>query len=324
MLFQFELIKRQPPLRPSLNQQQGAVIVLALFVVAIVATMSYLMLARLQRDTHRTLLMMRNVQAELYAQGSIAWAMDQLRNSWQKQKANQVVDVMPLVSPEDDKNGYKIVSVIYDMQARFNVNNVTSTAGQLQFMTLLRVLNPQLSEEKAREVTLALSDWINPSVQDNVYHRYYNTLSTPYRAAHLLMVSATELRLIKGMTPSLYRSLQPYVVALPQSTTAINVQTAKAPVLASLSPALNLEAAMTIERLRETKPFISPQDFLNLEVIKNRQIVPEHIVTLSQYFLVETKVSIEKQHVVLYTLLERAGNQKKPIINVLWQSKGTW
>jgi type II secretory pathway component PulK len=50
------------------KEQQGVVIVIALFIVALVATMAYAMMVRIERDTRRTSLILRNTQAEFYAQ----------------------------------------------------------------------------------------------------------------------------------------------------------------------------------------------------------------------------------------------------------------
>ena len=119
--------------RPSLKRQQGVVIVVALFIVALVATMAYMMMSRFSRDTLRTSLILRNTQAEFYARGSIVWAIDQLRTNWEKRKPNQIVDVMPVKSPVIDVNGYKISSTIYDMQARFNLNNLNNANAQKRF-----------------------------------------------------------------------------------------------------------------------------------------------------------------------------------------------
>jgi hypothetical protein len=56
-------------------------------------------------------------------------------------------------------------------------------------------------------------------------------------------------------------------------------------------------------------------------MVKNHRIPPGKIIAISSYFLVETTVSIEKQQVVLYTLLERNGNDNKSEVNIVWQSK---
>lgn len=307
----------------SLKRQKGVVIVVALFIVALVATMAYTMMARLSRDTYRTSLILRNAQAELYAQGSIEWAKDQLRNDWERQKANRVIDPVPIKSPKEAVNGYTISSVIYDMQARFNLNNMIDPKAHDDFKRLLQVVDPAITEEKASELIIAIYDWIKPPASQNEYSKYYLQLKTPYRSAGKFMFSVSELQLVKGMTPALYQALKPYIIALPVQT-PINVQTAPAPVLVALSKEMSLQTANAILKIREHTPFVSPQIFLNLDVIKNHPVPAEKITTASGYFLVETEIAIDAQRLVLYTLLERALNQSKPHVSILWQSKGIW
>src|SRR3990167_1767650 len=98
--------------RLSHKKQQGVVIVVALFIVALVATMAYIMMSRLARDTRQTTLILRNVQAENYAQGSIAWARDHLKNDFERQKPKQMIDPVPIQSPIKEVDGYKISSKI--------------------------------------------------------------------------------------------------------------------------------------------------------------------------------------------------------------------
>lgn len=319
--------RAKPNLRrqhPSLKNQRGVVIIVALFIVALVAAMAYTMMARLERDTRRTTLLLRDTQAEFYAQGSIAWAIDQLRNNWEQQKPNQLIDAIPIQSPTQTVNGYTIVSTIYDMQARFNINNLINVESYESFKKLLRTVQPGLTEEKAQALVLALVDWIKPGQQQNEYTKYYFQLSSPYRASHRPMLSISELQLVKGMTPSLYQALEPYIAALP-TTTLINVQTAEAPVLALISPSMTLEAGKAIQQIRERTPFVKPELFYGLDVVKNHHLSDKDKITVtSSYFLIQTEVAIEKQHAVIYTLVERAANQDKATVTLLWQSKGVW
>lgn len=303
--------------RSSLNKQRGVVIVVALFIVALVATMAYVMMARLERDTHRTSLILRDTQAEFYAQGSIAWAIDLLRNDWERQNPQQMIDALPIKSPIKEMDGYKITSTIYDMQSRFNLNNLSDKQAQIDFKRLMQVVDPKLSDQKAQEILRAIADWIEPLAQQ----KENTNLSPMYRIAHRPMQSASELKLVKGMTPTLYNALQPYVTALP-GMLAVNVQTAPAPVLMTLSPTLTLEGARAIEQLRAQTPIISANVFLNLDSVKNQRITPQKITVVSDYFLVATEVTIEKQHIVIYTLLERTTKGRKAEMTILWQSKG--
>lgn len=304
-------------------RQQGVVIVVALFIVALVATMSYVMMARLERDTRRTTLLVRDTQAALYAQGSIAWAMDQLRDNWAKRKPNQLVDNTPIQSPENEANGYRIKSTIYDMQARFNLNNLADEKGLQCFKRLLKIVDATLTPEQIDNIQRATTDWILPGANQNQFGRYYAELSQPYRAAHRPMVSASELRLVKGIDAKLLTALQPYITALPENT-LINVQSAPPIILMMLSENMDLSAAKGVELLRSTTPFTSNQAFLNVDIVKNHQIKSDQITVTSRYFLVETEVAVDNQRTVLYTLLKRLEQGKKASILILWQSKGVW
>lgn len=307
----------------SPDSQQGVVIIVALFIVALVAAMSYVMMSRLERDTRRTTLILRDTQAELYAQGSIAWAMDRLRNDWLEKKENQLVDVTPIKSPENETNGYRIQSTIYDMQGRFNINDVSTEAGQQMFKRLLKATSPKLTDDQIDSIKQATLDWITPGSGQGAYNRYYAELPEPYRAAHRPMLSPSEWRLVRGVDAALFNAVQPYLTALPDQT-PINVQSASPYILMILSDHMDLSAAKGVELLRATTPFTSNEVFLNLDVVKNHQIKPDKITVTSHYFLVETEVRVDQQSVMLYTLLKRLEQGKEASIIILWQSKGVW
>jgi general secretion pathway protein K len=299
------------------------VIVVALFIVALVAAMAVTMMSRLDRDIQRTTLILRDVQAEFYAQGSIAWAMDQLITNWEKQKPNQLIDTIPMRSPVNQVRGYKVSSTIYDMQARFNVNNLAATEAQALFVHLMKILVPNVTDAQAQSIVRATVDWITPGSARSELSRSYLELPTPYRAAHRPMLSASELRLVRGVTPAIFNVLQPYITALPGSI-PVNVQTAPVPILAALGPAMTVDAAKILASARATKPFVTVADFQNTDIVKNHPIPAGLVAVTSQYFLVETEVAIEKQRLVLYTLMERATKKDKAAVTILWQSKGIW
>lgn len=303
-----------------MNKQRGVVIVLTLFIMAIVATMAYIMLARLQRDTYRTRLILNNIQAEFYAQGSIAWAIDTLRENWLKQKPDRIIDPLPITSPENEMQGYKIQSIIYDAEARFNINNLKESQAQEAFTRLLTMLDPTLNENQIKALILAIVDWISPNDNQNKYSEYYTTLKLPYRAAHRPMVTISELNLVKGMNSKLFHLLKPYLIALPEKT-VMNVQTAPPLLLAAFDSNISLDAAKIIAEARKDKPFLQPQSFSELDIVKNRGINSEKITVVSNYFLVETHVNIEQQKVVLFTLLERSTREGNAEIRLIWQSK---
>ena len=137
------------------------------------------------------------------------------------------------------------------------------------------------------------------------------------------MRSPTELRLVRGVTPAIYKAVQPYITALPRST-LINIQTAMEPVLMTLSPDFSREAAKTVQISRKQTPLVTTEAFANLDVVKNRNIDKNKVTVVSNYFLVETTVSIEKQQVVIYTLLRRIPKERKAEMKLLWSGIGVW
>lgn len=306
----------------SLTKQRGAAIIIALFVVALVAIAAAIMIERLRTDIRRTELILNANKAYFYAQGSVLWAMDQLNNDWKQKQPNQIIDKTPIKSTTNKENGATISSTIYDAQGRFNINNLTEPSYLGQFTRLLQSIAPEFDGGKAQNIAFAIFDWITPTANDPTINEYYLKSNPSYRAPHRPMASISELRLVRGMTPELYEKLLPLMIALPKNG-PVNVNNAEAPVIMGLSQTMSLDAAKTIQNMREKTPFPTTETFLNLDIVKNNPIEANKITVTSNYFLVETNVKLGQQNLILYTMLERIaqGDQSKTL--VLWQSKGT-
>jgi general secretion pathway protein K len=219
----------------QLKNQKGAAIIVALFVVALVAAAAIAMIDRLNTDIRRTSLLLNSVTANFYAQGSVNWAIDQLVTDWQKQQHGHIIDPTPILQAPIKINGFKISGSLEDAQGRFNINNLKDIASQVMFLRMVHVLAPKLPNEQLQALLAGILEWITPASahQNNPFSDYYAKLTNPYRSAHLPMVSASELLRVKGMTPALYSLLAPYLIALP-APIAININNAEAPVLMSL------------------------------------------------------------------------------------------
>lgn len=314
-------MRQTQPYPKSISQQRGVVIIVALFLVALVATMSYVMMSRLARDTRRSQLIGRDVQAELYAEGSVLWAKDTLREDWIKQKKDKRIDATPIKSPSNEMNGYKISSTIEDAQGRFNLNNVSKPEWQPDLVRLIRIVYPKMNQDAAEAVVKATVDWVTAGSRDNEYSRYYAELPIPYRAAHRLMVDPSEWQQVKGVTPDLYEAMKPYITALPV-VTPINPASAEPPVFAILNATMTIDTAKAILDVIQKSPPPTLEAFKAMDVIKNHPIQDDKVTWTSSYFLVPTDVGIERQHILLYTLLQRNSSTGKADVIVLWQNRG--
>ncbi|MDR3478884.1 MAG: type II secretion system minor pseudopilin GspK [Gammaproteobacteria bacterium] len=301
--------------------QRGAAIIVALFVVSLVAAAAVAMIVRLSIDIRRTDLSQHANQADLYAAGSIAWAMDQLTENLKHQKTKQLTDKTPIQSKTDEMNGYTISSTIEDAQGKFNINNLASQDAINNYIRLIHAADTGLSLDAINKIVVATRDWVLPNNVTEL-ESYYQKQVPAYRAPHRPMVSISELRLVRGMTSTLYNHLLPYVTALPVMT-LINVNNTSVPVLMSLSATLTKESATAILNHFKQNPAITVQDFQNFDTVKNNPIPATQITVTSAYFLVKTNVTVGQQQTVIYTLLARVSKGNQPAITVLWQTKGT-
>lgn len=302
----------------SLKQHKGAAIIVALFVVSLVAIAAVAMLERLRIDMRRTELTQHATVGNLYAIGSIAWAMETLNDNLKKQKTDKRIDATPITSPKNEVDQAEIQSTIYGAEGFFNLNNLNDPNNLEDFRRLLLAVLPTLPGDTTKDIANAIQHWIS-GANNMVLEEYYTKQSPPYRAPHRLMVSVSELRLVKGVTPDIYNALLPYIIALPE-TTKININDAEAPVLMSLSKTLSRESADNLVKARKQNPL---SDIAKNDIVKNNRLPEDKITPNSNYFLVKTNVKVQDQQTVLYTLIHREMTNSKPKETVLWQSKGT-
>ncbi len=138
--------------------------------------------------------------------------------------------------------GGTITGCIYDLNGQYNINNLVDENGVV-IEEEYQILNRLMGElALPSETASAIADWIDKDDQprnDGAEFEYYSNLESPYRAANRAMQSTTELRLVRGLNGTdedslaAYRSLLPFVSALPRGTT-ININTAAPPVLEAL------------------------------------------------------------------------------------------
>ena len=120
-----------------------------------------------------------------------------------------------------------------------------------QFTALMEVLG--IAPRDAATVAAALADWIDSDSlpqPGGAEDEYYTQYARPYRAANRLMMDASELRAVAGVSPQLYATVRPWICALPVTDLSpINVNTLapeQAPLVAMLIP-----GQLTIERARQ-------------------------------------------------------------------------
>ncbi|MGA9851561.1 MAG: type II secretion system minor pseudopilin GspK [Gammaproteobacteria bacterium] len=306
----------------TLSKQRGVALLIAMVILAIAVTISTGMIWNRELDLRRTANIIQGDQAMEYALGAEAWAEQILRRDFQSDPhtTNLTQDWAQQLPPLPVQGG-SITGHMEDMQGLFNINNLASsnraqaTAALAQFQRLLATLNLD------PEIANAVWDWVNagnqPRYPGGAKDEVYSRLDPPYLTAEQPMTSISELLLVNGVTPQVYAALLPYVCALPlqapgsppgsaMTATAININTAPAPVIMTLNQGISADSAAAAVQARLQHPFQSANDLAQMLQITTAAGLPTSLT--SNYFLLTAQVQIGSTQITLYSLLYRAGN----------------
>jgi general secretion pathway protein K len=290
------------------TSQRGVAIITALLIVAIATTISINISTRLQLDVRRTANLLTADQAWQYTLAAESWSrrileQDRKDNSIDDYSENWAIELPPL-----PVEGGWIRGKLTDLQACFNLDtlvqgNAVSELAVERFRRLLSNLDlrPELAD--------AVIDWldadVNTTIPDGAEDGYYMNLEQPYRSANSAMLSPSELRLIKGFEdPAVYNRLLPHVCAFGVAT-PININTATAEVLRSLSNKLTDSDAAAIIEQRTQTAFTDVNDFLSFNNLKTIIDKPDNLSVNSDYFMLESESKIGQVQVRMYSVIYR-------------------
>lgn len=288
------------------TKRKGSALLTALFFMTMVAIAATAMSTRLQLDIYRTRLAILSDKLYLASEAITFWSMDQLRQNkvFITNKYGQVLQYptsLERIYPE-----VKLSGAIYDLQAKFNLNNLNEKKYKVVFLRLLEKKLPKLRPEQRQLIVDATSSWVHeyqPGKGQEKWMEQYLLLKPPYLPSCQPMQSVSELRLISGLGEKNYQALLPFITALPE-TTPFNLNTMPQSLLAILGNGVSDEQAMEIIRMRGDRGFKNLND-ANKVLIK-LHIPPEQITLESTYFLSVASVSLENLNLEVYVLLKRA------------------
>ena len=304
------------------RRQSGIALISAVLVVALTAIAAVALTESIQLSTQRTANIMMADQRYLYTLGSEAWARGQLVRDLNNDATYDALNEdwakeLPLTLIETGQ----VYARTTDLQGRFNLNNLyrpettetdTTDESNLQielFQRLLTLLELDLN------IAQATSDWLDQDIQpqfpDGAEDNEYLGLNPPYRTANTRMGDVSELRLVKDVTHDVYTKLQPYITALPESTT-INVNTASDILLRALLPSLDEASAEAVISERDESPFKDTKSFterleplLNEEDKLNLAKLEPLLSVSSNYYQLETTVRMDNVDQSLFSQLHK-------------------
>ena len=135
-------------------------------------------------------------------------------------------------------------------------------------------------------------------------------LGTPIK-----FLEVEDLLAVRGLTPEMLEKLRPYVIVLPERT-PINVNTAPAEVLAAVIPNFSLSEANALLARRRNVPW---DDIGKFERdIGTRTLVPDSVSVKSNWFLVNSKIRLDRATLNAQSLIQRSANPVGGGVKVIW------
>jgi general secretion pathway protein K len=291
-----------------ISHQRGLVLITAVLVVAIVATVATYLALGQQVWLRQTENLNDRAQADSLRQAALAWTgillmrddktIDHLDELWAKQ--------LPPLPAE----GGLIVASLRDAQGLFNLNNLIKNDGPSSYDigVFKGLLNAQdIDPALAQPLVDALTNWMDTNSDSMAEDVDYLASPHPYRVANQLLTSVDELRLVKGFSPEIVEKLRPLVTVLPGST-AVNVNTANQKLLAAMFPNLAAPTLQTFVENRKDQPYKGLSD-----LPPGMACPPNACDIKTDYFLVNIGVRIGRLERRSEALIQRK-NQKSEML----------
>ena len=293
------------------HQQKGTALITAMVIMSILAAVATVIMIQQSTTIYRSQLLFNVDRAYLYTNGTVVWAENLLKQDEQFARAEDTVMVVADVLPATATpyNEGQVWAELIDLQGRFNLNNLHYDAllnDKLDhFRRLLSIILFDIDENQIKQIIQSMTDYIVS--QDPQQNPFFHI---------------SQLRMIEGVTAEIYQRISPYLTALPESTD-INVNTATAPILMSLSQQLSASDVETLIQNRQQTPFISTDAFMSAMSEDSIALEADMITVQSQYFLLSSTVLIDQQQLNTYTVFHLLNGEGQSVINILWQSMGT-
>ena len=312
------------------NSENGAALLLALFVSSIVAIIGYGLFSITLNTSNLEKKHLSEQQAFLTVLSLENFSMNYMDSIAKRETITLATNgydaFSPINVPLERGNAE---AQINDLSDCFNINllvrnskdDLTKEINQEAvyfFENLLKSL--AVSEIKASEISSSLIDWID--VDD------YLSLKDPYITSNQYMQDITELRKVKGISEVIYKKVEPYICALPISYNKININ-ALSPLNPNLLMALTNNKFSEAEAIQflENRPFNgydSRETFLSSESIKSSitsKYAKALIAVNSNYFNLKTEIKFDEYTFIMNSRLlvedEKMKIQSRKIGNYL-------
>jgi general secretion pathway protein K len=261
----------------SIVKQQGAILIIAVFVVSVITVIAARFAGDFQLSTARIKQSLIHTQLQQFAysiESFAGWVLvqdaefDKSHSRYNNDGVNGSYDHLQenwaqhLQAPIESAT---VEATLSDAMSRFNINQLQGkpspykpqgtfseryTVAQQRFIRLLQTYpDDAIDVATAQQITQAVIDWLdsdsNEQPNGGAEENYYASLEQPYKPANRYFVSVTELKQVKGISADMYRYLSPLLIALPNKE-GFNINTAPIELMRTLQQK-NIETPLSDE-----------------------------------------------------------------------------
>jgi len=222
---------------------------------------------------------------------------------------------------EDDEGRFR--GMIVDEASKLDINSTLDDQGEIlpdrreQLVRLFELLGHE------RELVDAIVDWLDKNDDEEpagAETAYYESLSPPYTPKNGPLSCVQELMRVKGMTEEILygkddtKGLVDYLTIYSEEG-RVNLNTASALVLQSLSSEVDESLAQAIISYREDEGFTSADDMTKVPGLSGADI-GAYVTTKSSYFSVRVVGEMREIRKEIFTVMKRSG---KEVNSVFWR-----
>lgn len=291
-------------IRPT-KCQRGTILIVALFIVTLVEIVIVGLVTFHRISIHHSRNYFSSIEATNILLAGEDWSKKRILESFMK---NENITAATLVPTK--MNGGELQGELSDAQGKFNVNNVMIPDSTAAFNNFLSVL---LSNKHAN-IQPILND-IEDKIKIYTLLQEKNNTILPY-------ANVSELRTLPGINEKNYQLINDNMIALPEIT-ALNLNSATAYSLLTLSPELTIQTTKALIQIRDNlHGFSSVDTFLALAPLGDLSFNTDFITVQSRYYISTMTVQYQDIHLTLNSLLKVNLNNSNPSVMVLSRSFG--
>lgn len=303
---------------PGAERDSGFVLVNALVIVAALAMLATVLLARAEGGRARLAAGLEADQLTLALDAFDALAQTHLAR---ESAPDLVLPALPLARGE-------VAGQVTDLQGRFNINWLSDPDNLWAAATFERLLRqlalpPQNAEEIRR--------FLQPGAMGEQERAAWLRLDPPLDPLGGPLLSADQLADLPGLSPRSYARLRPLITAL-SADSRLNVNSAPPEILMAILPDLPPAALARLVAARAQEPFVSVEAFLiaaRLEAALDEEaeedpepalLSPDQLTIHSAWFRIDSEARLQRMSARRSGILFRQSSGRRP--EQVWQV--TW